>query len=467
MRLALGFPLAALAGGLLFALAPAGCGHTSSSTATHDAGAHDASALCAPCQSSSTCGDDVCAQVGGDTYCLQACPNGDECPSGSVCEAVTTSAGQSESVCLAQTDICGTGQGAPPPAPDAGCASYIAPTSDAGHCGQCAAPDGGTSRYCQANGCRHGLYCDVATNTCTSAPGACGGTAVALDAGEGVDGSVTPDGGTLSRLYFAVVGDTRPPNEDETTAYPTQIITKIFTDLAALSPMPSFVVSTGDYQFASTTGTEQGPQLDLYVAARANYPGLQFPAVGNHECTGATASNCGTGNVDGVTTNFTTFASKLLAPIGQTSPYYVVNFGAPDGSWTAKFVFVAANFWDATQSTWLDQALSVATTYTFVVRHESADTTTTPGVSPSEAIIAKYPYTLEIVGHTHTYGHIAAKEVLFGNGGAPLSGSGNYGYGIFSQQPDGTIAVDAVDYQTGLADGSFHFAVNPDGSPAP
>jgi hypothetical protein len=435
----------------------------------HATAVADASTLCASCVTSADCNGAVCAQVGGDSYCVLACPNGDECASGSTCASVTTVSGDQQSACLSLTNICGTGQGAPTPTPDAGCAGIIAPTSDAGSCGQCGGGDGGDAggHYCQANGCRHGLYCDTATNTCEEEPSACGGSAFPLDAGPGVDGSVTASGGTVSRLYFAVVGDTRPPNEDETSAYPTAIIDAIFTDVTALDPMPSFVVSTGDYQFASTTGSQQAPQLDLYVAARSKYPGVQFPAMGNHECTGATASNCGTGNVDGITTNYTTFVSKLLAPINQTSPYYVVNIDAADGSWTAKFVFIAANAWTTAQGTWLDQALAVATTYTFVVRHESADTTTTPGVTPSEAIIAQHPYTLEIVGHTHTYGHIAAKEVLFGNGGAPLSGSGNYGYGIFSQQSDGTISVDAIDYATGLADGTFHFAVKADGTAAP
>ena len=270
----------------------------------------------------------------------------------------------------------------------------------------------------------------------------------------------------MSRLYFAVIGDTRPPNQDETSAYPTAIIDALFNDVTALKPMPSFVVSTGDYMFASTTGTEQGTQLDLYLAARSKYPGLQFPAMGNHECNGATDSNCGAGTVSGVTSNMSAFLTQLLAPIGQTSPYYVINVAAPDGSWTAKLVFIAANAWSDAQGTWLDQTLSAATTYTFVVRHEPADTTTTPGVTPSEAILAKYPYTLEIVGHTHEYGHPAPREVLIGNGGAPLSGSGNYGFGVYSQQSDGTIAVDAIDYASGLADGTFHFAVKPDGTAA-
>jgi hypothetical protein len=57
--------------------------------------------------------------------------------------------------------------------------------------------------------------------------------------------------------------------------------------------------------------------------------------------------------------------------------------------------------------------------------------------------------------------------VLFGNGGAPISGSADYGYGVFTQRSDGAIAVDAVDYQSNQADPSFHFAVKADGSPAP
>lgn len=55
--------------------------------------------------------------------------------------------------------------------------------------------------------------------------------------------------------------------------------------------------------------------------------------------------------------------------------------------------------------------------------------------------------------------------MLFGNGGAPLSGSANYAYGVFTQRSDGAIVVDAVDYQSNQPDSSFHFAVKPDGTP--
>ena len=70
-----------------------------------------------------------------------------------------------------------------------------------------------------------------------------------------------------------------------------------------------------------------------------------------------------------------------------------------------------------------------------------------------------------IVGHAHTYGHYsdAPREVILGNGGAPLS-SKDYGYGLFSQRCDGAIVVDEYDYQTGATDSKFHFVVTPAGA---
>jgi hypothetical protein len=270
----------------------------------------------------------------------------------------------------------------------------------------------------------------------------------------------------VSRLYFAVVGDTRPPDEDDTGAYPTAIITQIYQDMTALAPPPTFAVSTGDYQYANPTGTQGSTQLDLYLGARAKYASTVFAAMGNHECTGATASNCGQGNPDGLTNNYNAFLSKILSQVNQTSPYYEIDIDAADSSWTAKFLFVAANAWTQVQANWLDQAMSRATTYTFIVRHEAAAANTAPGVGPSENIMGTHPYTLAIVGHTHSYQRSSQKEVIVGNGGAPLSGGVDYGYAMISQQPSGSIAVDMIDYTSGLADTTFHFALNPDGSSA-
>ncbi len=272
----------------------------------------------------------------------------------------------------------------------------------------------------------------------------------------------------MSSLLFAITGDTRPANVDDTSGYPTTIIDTIYSAIAARSPQPTFVVSTGDYQYAtapvaSGQTSTSAPQIALYMQARAKYPGTWFPAMGNHECTGYTASNCGSGNTDGLTDNYTNFLETMLGPINQTLPYYSVTINAMDNSWTAKFVFIAANAWDSTQSSWLASTLSKVTTYTFVIRHEANEANTAPGTTPSEEIVTKYPLTLEICGHTHDVSK-SGNRVVFGNGGAPLTGSGDYGYGLVTQRSDGNIIVDSIDYQTGAADSSFHFVVTPTGA---
>ncbi|HEY1814452.1 MAG TPA: hypothetical protein VGG74_19000, partial [Kofleriaceae bacterium] len=80
-------------------------------------------------------------------------------------------------------------------------------------------------------------------------------------------------------LVFAIVGDTRPSSVDDTTNYPSPIITKIFQDIAATPAQ--FVIATGDYQYASITGSEQQPQIDKYMTARGMYSGPLYPAMGN------------------------------------------------------------------------------------------------------------------------------------------------------------------------------------------
>src|SRR5438552_8970131 len=122
-----------------------------------------------------------------------------------------------------------------------------------------------------------------------------------------------------------------------------------------------YAITTGDYMFATPGHGRVAPQLDLYLDARAEFSGWVFPALGNHECTGRTASNCGIGNPDGNTENYQAFLTRLIQPIGSTLPYYAVHLHAMDGSWTAKFVFVAANAWSQDHSTWLDGELGNAT----------------------------------------------------------------------------------------------------------
>jgi hypothetical protein len=465
---------------------------------------------CVECLSTANCGSDTCAQFQGDSYCAPSCTAGEgisSCPSGATCSIETAYNGIQVSVCVPDNNACGGGgqpgssgpgsggtqdSGAvnPPPvcvpATTGNCQGYAAPTTPS-TCNSCSS----SSSTCQPNGCYGGWYCDLTTSKCHAEPAGCsasagasttcpadagGTTGTGTGAGSGsgtgtpstITGSVTGTGGSVSSLLFAITGDTRPANVDDTSGYPTTIIDTIYSGIAARSPQPSFVVSTGDYQY-STAPVSSGqtstsaPQIALYMGARAKYPGTWFPAMGNHECTGYTASNCGSGNSDGITDNYTNFLTSMLAPIGQTLPYYVIKINATDNSWTSKFVFIAANAWDSTQSSWLSTTLAETTTYTFVLRHEATEANTAPGVSPSDSIIAQHPLTLEICGHTHDVSK-SGNKIVIGNGGAPLTGSGDYGYGLVTQRSDGAIIVDSIDYQTGAADSSFHFVVTPTGT---
>ena len=269
---------------------------------------------------------------------------------------------------------------------------------------------------------------------------------------------------------FAIVGDTRPANEDDVAGYPTAVITKIWDDVQATSPAVDFAISTGDYQFSNPfahgTALTVGKQFDLYLAARAHFTRRVYAALGNHECTGATASNCGPGHADGVTPNYAQFMTRMVNPQGFTLPYFVVPFQAANASWTAKIVVVAANAWDTAQATWLDATLAMPTTYTFVVRHEDKSATTALGVTPSETIIAKHPFTLKIVGHTHTYRHYGTEhEVICGNGGAPLTSGANYGYAILERLATGDLQFTELDYTTNAI--VERFRIHADGSAAP
>jgi hypothetical protein len=301
---------------------------------------------------------------------------------------------------------------------------------------------------------------------------ACGESKAADDAGVTYLDAPTPlpDAATAlpATFRFAVVGDTRPANEDDLAGYPTNVITKIWADVEAFSPHPDFAISTGDYMFANpvVTGSTVDKQLDIYLHARSQYTNAVFAAMGNHECTGATAGNCGPQSSSGITVNYAEFSKRMLAPLGIQNPWYAYTFHATDNSWTAKVVFVAGNAWNLNQSNFLDATLAMPTTYTFVVRHESTQTTDAPGVTPSETIIAKYPLTFRIVGHTHTYSKsVSGKEMIVGNGGAPLSGGQNFGYVIVERLATGVIQISEYDYATNAMRDQFR--INADGTAAP
>lgn len=260
----------------------------------------------------------------------------------------------------------------------------------------------------------------AAGTTSFSVTGTAGAVSHSVAAGIQVVGAaaVGANGGNVDHLYFAVVGDTRPGTMNDTANYPTAVITQIFQEVQALSPAVEFMVSTGDYMYAS--GANAQPQMNLYVQARKAYAGTLFAAMGNHECDGFTADNCTVGQ----TTNNTAFMSALVTPLGKTLPYYSVPINALDGTWTSKVVVISCNTWNATQKSWLTTTLGQPTTYTLLVRHEPSDATTGPCVADVEALMKQFPYDLSIVGHTHLFA-VRTKEIVVGTGGAPLANTTN------------------------------------------
>jgi predicted phosphodiesterase len=252
-------------------------------------------------------------------------------------------------------------------------------------------------------------------------------------------GGGTVQGGSGSLLTFAVFGDARPPNPNDTAGYPSAIISGIFK--LAQQKGAQFVVGTGDYMFASTQSVVDA-QVALFNQARANFSGPIYLTMGNHECTGYTDSNCPTLNE---TANIRAFMQLL--PVGITAPHYRVDFDTPAG--TVKFLFVAANAWSSGQNDWLGQALADATTATFIVRHEPGYDYSAPGVTPSDTLAARHPYTLMLLGHSHTYRREDTKHVISGNGGAPVSGGASYGFLLMQQQSDGSFTATEIDEASG------------------
>ena len=445
---------------------------------------------CISCESAADCpGNGVCVQFDNSDYCAAECSGEIACSASETCTLAVTQNGEQVSACIPASGTCsGTGCGVCPAATtcsiltgvcepngstiDAGTGTTScngeAPPGASSCCTSCTAGSSG----CQANGCYGGWYCNSASCNCQSPPSSCGGPPDAgthgmPDAGTHgapdaaptfgpdagiVTGNIGPNGGSVPLLYFAVVGDTRPPNEDDTAHYPTAIITKIYQDIEAMNPRPQFIVSTGDYQYANPSGTQSGPQIQAYMTARSQYTGTSFATMGNHECTGYTDSNC-TGSAGTASNNFQTFMTQMVKPLGQSVPYYTIPFSDTNGQWAAKLIVTACNDWDSTQQSWLATQLAKSTTYTFNARHE-APGTTAPCSPTMDSMMSSATYDLFIVGHSHTYSH-SGKQLIEGVGGAPITGSANYGYATVQQKASGGFTVTQYDYSTAAAVNTF------------
>jgi hypothetical protein len=378
----------------------------------------------------------------------------------------------------------GTDGGTQQPGTDGGssswsCNNYVAPTT-AASC-VCA-----TGKRCTANGCYQNRYCDLNANPpyCAALPQDCGGPPKLTDA-LSVGGPVTANitgksGGTIDRLLFAVVGDTRPATVDDPAAYPTSVITGIYSKLASVTPQPPLLITTGDYAFATPGKNTASPQYTTYLTAQSAFKGVVWPVMGNHECDGATDSNCFPTDSTSKA-NISTWIKAFLSPIGETNPYYERDVNASDGSWTAKFIFLAPNSWNTAQQTFLTTQLARQTTYTFVVRHEPSaaeelpGSTMAPGTSAIDPILRSNAsdITLVIEGHSHSFyfydytdstdgTEVFPKEVIVGNGGAPQTTASTIGFTVIAQRTaDNAIVLTSYDYTTGMA--TYSFAISPTG----
>jgi hypothetical protein len=255
-----------------------------------------------------------------------------------------------------------------------------------------------------------------------------------------VAGTIGPGGGKVSRLYFAVVGNTRPPFANDAFDYPTVVIKKIYADIESMTPRPEFVIATGNYMFA-TTDAQARTQILLYQSASSQFEGPVFAAMGNHECSGPLSSNC----AGAPTSSYKAYFNGLVSPLGQALPYYSIPIADEKGEWTAKVIVTACNDWEPTQANWLQNELAKPTTYTFVVRHEQTIDLAAPCVVATNAMLAQANYDLLIVGEPSQFRY-SNRELVIGNGGAPLSGSSNYGYATIDQQQNGSLLVTAFDY---------------------
>jgi predicted phosphodiesterase len=225
------------------------------------------------------------------------------------------------------------------------------------------------------------------------------------------------DLGHFERLRVGLVGDTRPAVAGG--VYPTQIITHIYQELDARAP--DFAVSLGDYVFVSPSNLAMAKaQMMTYLGARGNFHGNVYYVVGNHE---------------GYGDNIVAFRQTM-----SNAAYFSLH--GTVGTQTFKFVIVADDVWTPQEEVWVKQALAKQTAYTFICRHHPSYNTDTNEMYIL-SVLQPFARTLLIDGHTHVYERQASREIVIGNGGAPLDSSSYYGYVMLDVDPAGSVNVTA------------------------
>lgn len=261
----------------------------------------------------------------------------------------------------------------------------------------------------------------LAACACTAAQpveAPCAGAACGGGGGDGTPpaGSVGPAGGSVERLWFAVTGDTRPPECDATNDYPRAAIGRIAASMRALEVQ--FALDLGDHMYVcNRSAAEAREQMGLYLSAIAAGPTTWFMTLGNHEC--GTWGRAGPGCFDpAADANF----GAYMAALGRPLPYYAVDIGT--GLGLARLVVVADDAWDAAQADWLERTLADADARahtTLVARHHPM-TGARAGRPEIVAAIERHRAALLLSAHLHTYAHggdHGGRAVVMGLGGAP------------------------------------------------
>jgi len=174
--------------------------------------------------------------------------------------------------------------------------------------------------------------------------------------GAPVTGRVGADGGIVSRLLFAVVGDTRPPPSTTPAAIrrmssPRSTRASTLSNPAGDGPLDGRLhVRVGSPRGGDS---QAGPQLDIYMQARARSPA---PSFGARQTTSAPAQRARTAAADrrrddGETTSPS--SSRCSGRSERPTP----TTRSTSSRWTpvdGEVVFVAANAWSGAQEAWLD-----------------------------------------------------------------------------------------------------------------
>lgn len=291
-------------------------------------------------------------------------------------------------------------------------------------------------------------------------PGSDAGTSGAIDAGFSGDSGVGLAGGAVELLRFGTVGDTRPPDCDDTAAYPTPIINAIAD--AVQARQAQFMIDTGDHMYVCNNElTEADTQMGLFTAATARFSNPWFMTMGNHECnSGGGAQVCGLTDV-----NYVAFQEALVAVSKHDNPNYKIDLQTRLG--LVRIVFAADN--QATQAdvdqlkAWMTEADSKAYAV-FVAKHHTvaAGSRTGPTWVLTD-LIDQHRVTAILVAHDHKY-YRSAYARMGGLGGSVPAvvcglGAANTSYRGFcrmQQKADGSF--DMIQYDdTGNPHDTWNF----------